>query len=44
MDNGNARVLVMERGGVVDTNKELCELDDLQLSLVGGGVGETVLS
>ena len=44
MEHSNAELAMVEKAVVEGTDKHLCELNDLQLALVGGGVGETVLS
>ena len=36
------KILVLEEQKV-EVNKEVAELGELQLALVGGGIGETVL-
>ena len=44
MEHNKYEVTIIENSFVVVADERLHELNDLQLTLVGGGVGETVLS
>ena len=43
MEHNKSEVAVIEKAVVEGAEKQLRELNDLHLALVGGGVGETVL-
>ena len=43
MELNKIEVSIVEDVAVKATESHLCELNELQLALVGGGIGETVL-
>lgn len=43
MELNKLEVSVVERAAVKAMESQFCELNELQLALVGGGIGETVL-
>lgn len=43
MELNKEEISVVERTAEAATRRDICELEELQLALVGGGIGETVL-